>query len=31
MYFPLAAIMIVVQSGCDEVSDERIDVGCKRG
>jgi hypothetical protein len=31
MYFLLAVIMIVVLSDCAEVSDERVDVGCKRG
>ena len=31
MYFPLAAIMIVVQSGCDEVRDGRVDVGYNDG
>ncbi len=31
MYFLLAVIMIVSLSDCAEVSDDRVDIGCKRG
>ena len=31
MYFLLAVIMIVALSDCAEVSDDRVDIGCKRG
>ena len=31
MYFLLGAKMIVVLSDCADVSDERVDVGCKGG
>ena len=31
MYFLLAVIIIVALSDCAEVSDDRVDIGCKRG